>query len=191
MKIVSILAVAIIISFHRYPLLPSLSPSILDRCCSSEQRSYPRNHHSRRPERADPSATPDWTGRIQPSAAYVPNHTPFSNRFDPFFADRLAFLCGECNFDGYLVNIEIPAISPSLVRLLIQFLKELRAQLKSISEFHQVIWYDSIDNRGYLNYQNKLTAQNRPYFDAVDGIFLNYWWKPDDLVMTRRAAGSR
>lgn len=132
---------------------------------------------------------PDGSSHRQPT--YQTNPFKYVHRFDPFFADRLASLCSECNFDGYLVNIEIPAISPSLVRLLIDFLKELRAQLKTISEFHQVIWYDSIDNRGYLNYQNKLNAQNKPYFDVVDGIFLNYWWKPDDLVLTRRTAGNR
>lgn len=105
--------------------------------------------------------------------------------------DRLAALCEECNFDGFLINMEIPTIPGHLVRMLQQFVKELRDRLKKISPFHQVIWYDSIDSHGYLNYQNKLNGENRPYFNNADGIFLNYWWKPNDLLMTKQAAGKR
>lgn len=114
-----------------------------------------------------------------------------SCRFDSFFVDRLASLCEECNFDGFLINMELPNIPGHLVRLLQQFLKELRDRLKKISPFHQVIWYDSIDSDGYLNYQNKLNGKNRPYFNNADGIFLNYWWKPGDLLLTKQAAGKR
>lgn len=87
--------------------------------------------------------------------------------------------------------MELPNISGHLVQMLQQFLKELRDRLKKISPFHQVIWYDSIDKNGYLNYQNKLNGENRPYFNNADGIFLNYWWKPNDLLMTKQAAGKR
>ena len=89
------------------------------------------------------------------------------------------------------MNIEIPQISGQMVAFLQQFLRELRNGLKKISPFHQVIWYDSMDSRGFLNYQNKLNHENRPYFNAADGIFLNYWWKPVNLLETKQAAGAR
>ena len=112
-------------------------------------------------------------------------------RLDSFFIERLASLCEECNFDGYLINMELPTIPSSYVSLLQQFVKELKEQVKKISPFHQVIWYDSIDSRGYLNYQNKLSGENRPYFNNADGIFLNYWWTEGDLLQTKQSAGKR
>ena len=112
-------------------------------------------------------------------------------RFDSFFADRLATLCKEANFDGYLVNIETPSVPTPLLQPLQEFLKRLRSQLRAISPTCQLIWYDSIDVRGALNYQNQLNAQNRPFFNACDGIFLNYWWQPQDLIATRQIAGNR
>ena len=90
-----------------------------------------------------------------------------------------------------MVNFEIPTVSSSLVPLIRSFLKELRTRLKAVSEYHQLIWDDSVDNRGSLNYQNQLNAQNMTYFDLVDGIFLNYWWKPESLAITRNNARER
>lgn len=87
--------------------------------------------------------------------------------------------------------MELPTIPSSYVSLLQQFVKELKEQVKKISPFHQVIWYDSIDSRGYLNYQNKLSGENRPYFNNADGIFLNYWWTEGDLLQTKQSAGKR
>jgi mannosyl-glycoprotein endo-beta-N-acetylglucosaminidase len=31
----------------------------------------------------------------------------------------------------------------------------------------------------------------RPFFDACDGIFLNYTWKEDDLRLSREKSGER
>ena len=87
--------------------------------------------------------------------------------------------------------MELPTIPSSYVSLLQQFVKELKEQVKKISPFHQVIWYDSIDSCGYLNYQNKLSGENRPYFNNADGIFLNYWWTEGDLLQTKQSAGKR
>lgn len=40
----------------------------------------------------------------------------------------------------------------------------------------QIIWYDSMTTSGYVQWQNNITPQNEIFFEAADGIFLNYWW---------------
>ena len=89
------------------------------------------------------------------------------------------------------MNIETRSVPTPLIRPLQEFLKELRLKLKALSPECQVIWYDSVDANGALNYQNQLNAKNRVYFNNCDGIFLNYWWQPGDLVVTRQNAGNR
>lgn len=42
-----------------------------------------------------------------------------------------------------------------------------------------VLWYDSVTVDGKLNWQDRLNAKNRTFFDACDGIFTNYHWKED------------
>ena len=42
-----------------------------------------------------------------------------------------------------------------------------------------VIWYDSVTREGKLRWQDALNVKNRCFFDACDGIFLNYTWKPE------------
>jgi mannosyl-glycoprotein endo-beta-N-acetylglucosaminidase len=58
-----------------------------------------------------------------------------------------------------------------------------------------VIIYDSLSARGHVEYANALAPQNKPLFDACDGIFLNYWWNPGNeerptlLKQSRELAG--
>ncbi len=40
-----------------------------------------------------------------------------------------------------------------------------------------VIWYDAVTVEGKLQWQNELNRLNSPFFQACDGIFLNYTWK--------------
>ncbi len=40
-----------------------------------------------------------------------------------------------------------------------------------------VIWYDAVTVEGKLQWQNELNGLNSPFFQACDGIFLNYTWK--------------
>ena len=114
-----------------------------------------------------------------------------TTRFDSFFADRLVDICTSNHFDGYLINIEIPAVPQNLLRLLSSFLNTLREGLHKQIPDSQLIWYDSIDSRGYLNYQNKLSRESMEWFRNVDGLFTNYWWKPEDLRMSKMMAKQR
>ncbi|CAN0009123.1 unnamed protein product [Laminaria digitata] len=42
-----------------------------------------------------------------------------------------------------------------------------------------VLWYDSVTTEGNLAWQDRLNSKNRVFFDACDGIFVNYTWQPD------------
>ena len=35
--------------------------------------------------------------------------------------------------------------------------------------------------QGNLSWQNELNSLNKPFFDACDGVFLNYFWSCDNL----------
>jgi len=51
--------------------------------------------------------------------------------------------------------------------------------------------YDSVTNEGELNWQNELNAKNSGFFDACDGIFLNYTWSVHNLAHSSLVAGTR
>ena len=180
-----------------YPSFTCL-PSQLDRGRSSQWCSCFRYNHSRRSHRRYPSSTPLWTKLCRATHSTVwfiiipiTIIIYIINRFDPFFADRLVDICNSNHFDGYLINIEIPAVPQNLLRLLSSFLDTLREGLHKQNPDSQLIWYDSIDSRGYLNYQNKLSRENMEWFRNVDGLFTNYWWKPEDLRMSKMMAKQR
>ena len=40
-----------------------------------------------------------------------------------------------------------------------------------------VLWYDAVTTEGKLQWQDCLTDLNQPFFDACDGIFVNYTWQ--------------
>ncbi len=54
-----------------------------------------------------------------------------------------------------------------------------------------MLWYDSVTEAGHLEWQNALTAKNKTFFEACDGIFLNYTWKLENLAQSSLAAGLR
>ena len=46
-----------------------------------------------------------------------------------------------------------------------------------------VIWYDAVTVEGRLQWQDSLTELNAPFFDACDGIFVNYTWRVRHSVL--------
>ena len=69
--------------------------------------------------------------------------------------------------------------------------KEKEVNKQSNDDQHSVIWYDSVTKDGKLKWQNELNSLNQAFFDACDGIFLNYTWSEAHLDRTREAAGDR
>ena len=83
-------------------------------------------------------------------------------------------------FDGWLINIENP-IDPNKIDNVQLFLSRLTDLMHTKITESEVIWYDSVTKSGELKWQNKLCDENKMFFDACDGIFLNYNWSINDL----------
>lgn len=119
-------------------------------------------------------------------------------------ATKLTEIAAHHGFDGWLVNIENRVDPGANVDRLVFFLKSLTMQMRaakrleadrqgtrpsssSSSSSHPsgsaaastVLWYDSVTVEGKLKWQDRLNAKNRVFFDACDGIFVNYTWKAD------------
>ncbi|XP_035424598.1 cytosolic endo-beta-N-acetylglucosaminidase [Cygnus atratus] len=105
-------------------------------------------------------------------------------------SDQLARIAQHYRFDGWLINIE-NTLSAVAVENLAPFLRHLTAQVHSAVPGGLVIWYDSVLEDGALRWQNELNEQNRVFFDACDGLFVNYNWKEEHLERTRRLARQR
>lgn len=103
-------------------------------------------------------------------------------------ADALAFISKYCKFEGWLLNVEC-AIKADKIPLLREFVEYLTQRVHEDVPKGRVIWYDSVTDEGHLSWQNELNGLNRIFFEACDGIFLNYNWSPshlkrtDDLIM--------
>jgi hypothetical protein len=105
-------------------------------------------------------------------------------------ADRLAALAAHLNFDGWLVNIECE-LEPTLVPRLLRLLRRLTAAVRAANPSGMVLWYDAVTTEGELKWQNALNELNEPFFDACDGIWLNYGWKEEELKCSAARAGAR
>ncbi|POI21579.1 hypothetical protein CIB84_014673, partial [Bambusicola thoracicus] len=103
---------------------------------------------------------------------------------------QLARIAQHYRFDGWLINIE-NTLSAAAVGNLSPFLRHLTAQVHGAVPGGLVIWYDSILESGTLKWQNELNEQNRVFFDACDGLFVNYNWKEEHLERTRELSGQR
>ena len=111
------------------------------------------------------------------------------------YADRLVDVCVEYGFDGWFVNVETDLGTASCANDFAGFLHYLREQIKfRVGSHALVIYYDSLSAAGEAAHQNALLASNKAFFDACDGIFLNYGWyagKHDTLARSKLEAGSR
>ncbi|KAI2800217.1 hypothetical protein BLOT_013738 [Blomia tropicalis] len=88
-------------------------------------------------------------------------------------------------FDGWLINIETEIPKEKIV-LMVSFLRLLRSKMKEMLNINHdditVLWYDSVTcDNGKLEWQNELNERNLQFFNACDGIFLNYCWKVKNL----------
>lgn len=102
------------------------------------------------------------------------------------FATKLADLAFHLGFDGWLINIENELLSPAVqVPRMLLFLGQLKTALQAMKPEGLVIWYDAVITTGKLQWQDKLTYLNKPFFDVTDGIFINYTWKLENISMSK------
>ncbi|XP_068770278.1 cytosolic endo-beta-N-acetylglucosaminidase [Struthio camelus] len=105
-------------------------------------------------------------------------------------SQQLARVARHYRFDGWLVNLE-SKLSEAAARNLPLFLRHLTAEVHGAVPGGLVLWYDSVVRSGELRWQNELNEQNRVFFDACDGLFVNYNWKEEQLERSRGLAGQR
>jgi mannosyl-glycoprotein endo-beta-N-acetylglucosaminidase len=97
----------------------------------------------------------------------------------------LVDIAQDYDLDGWLINIE-NTLPTECVENVILFLQLLTKEMREVRGVHsQVMWYDAVTMEGKLQWQDGLTALNKPFFDACDSIFINYTWKESSLVNTR------
>jgi endo-beta-N-acetylglucosaminidase D len=111
--------------------------------------------------------------------------------FDTYYADKLIQIAQYYGFDGWFFNIESKLPNAKYVNKMRDFLLYMTKKTHEVIPGSKVIWYDSVTSNGDLKWQNELNDLNKMYFDACDGIFLNYFWKPEMVERTASRAGER
>lgn len=76
------------------------------------------------------------------------------------FANALISIAKSYQFEGWLLNIE-NKIKLEDINNLIYFIKYLTESIHSEIEDSEIIWYDSVTNKGVLNWQNELNDKNK------------------------------
>jgi len=108
------------------------------------------------------------------------------------YVEQLVAIAQYYGFDGWAFNFETNLLHGNKsARQLVTFLSRLTSRLHSALAGSKVVWYDSVDMQGIISYQNELNANNGPYFEACDGIFLNYNWSTAGLNSSATYAGDR
>ncbi|KAL4424425.1 hypothetical protein ABPG77_005668, partial [Micractinium sp. CCAP 211/92] len=106
-------------------------------------------------------------------------------------AEALARIAACYGFEGWLINIE-NEVPPGHIPNLLHFLRVLTQRMREVAPgWSQVVWYDAVTTDGKLQWQNALTPLNRPFFDACDGLWVNYTWQEDTPAVVKQEAGER
>ncbi len=117
-------------------------------------------------------------------------------------ADKLIEVAEYYGFDGWFINQETKGTTPEQARQMREFLSYLR---KNKDDDMDIMWYDSMTEKGDMDWQNALTEKNDGYlideeddpnfFEKLfnlkddrlaDSMFLNFWW--EDMTATREKA---
>nr|XP_002125915.3 cytosolic endo-beta-N-acetylglucosaminidase-like [Ciona intestinalis]XP_026694401.1 cytosolic endo-beta-N-acetylglucosaminidase-like [Ciona intestinalis] len=106
-----------------------------------------------------------------------------------YVADQMVDIATFYGFDGWLINIE-NTIELEMIPDVVQFVSYLTLKMHEMNPDAQVIWYDSVTKDGVLKWQNELNCKNSLFYDACDGIFLNYGWKDSSLEKSLKLAKS-
>ncbi|KAF7725441.1 hypothetical protein EC973_009615 [Apophysomyces ossiformis] len=99
-----------------------------------------------------------------------------------YYPDKLVALAKYYGFDGWLINIESNFsrhdASPQFKgQQLAELMQYLTTKMHKEIPGSSIIWYDALTVNGEVDYQNELNKWNAPFFEATDGLFVNYWWE--------------
>ena len=53
-----------------------------------------------------------------------------------------------------------------------------------------ILWYDAVTMEGKLEWQDTLSPLNTPFFQACNGLFVNYTWKAETPSQAAAAASA-
>lgn len=110
------------------------------------------------------------------------------------FVKQLVSMAQYYGFDGWAFNFETDLLYRARsAQQLVTLLQQLTQAIHAVILGSQIMWYDSVTIEGTLDWQGRLNEQNQPYFEACDGIFIDYRWTTYDptLQTSARNAGSR
>lgn len=111
--------------------------------------------------------------------------------FDKFYADKLVQIAEHFGFDGWFFNIESSLPNEDYCIKMKEFLSYITKQMHEKIPGSIVLWYDSVISTGKVDWQNALNEKNKMFFDACDGIFLNYTWTPKHIQKSVEFAKDR
>lgn len=100
--------------------------------------------------------------------------------------EALVFVAKQIHFEGWLLNVEC-SLGRDMVPMLRQFVERLTQRTHEDVPHGKIIWYDSIIDSGWVRWQNELNAKNKQFFDACDGILINYNWNETHLMRSVEA----
>ena len=104
-------------------------------------------------------------------------------------ADKMIQAAQYFGFDGWFINQETEGGDTNTANAMQAFMVYFRGKAPSL----KLIWYDAMDQNGYIDYQNALTGYNQTFFQSgstlvSDKMFLNFWWNGGDLASSRANA---
>ena len=99
-------------------------------------------------------------------------------------AEKLAAMANTLGFDGWLLNVE-QGFSRNCTEQIIEFISCLKSALGSSG---CVFWYDALNARNEVKYQNGLSELNISFALVADGLFTNYTWDLERLIRSKDLA---
>ncbi|GAA5920021.1 hypothetical protein JCM1841_000382 [Sporobolomyces salmonicolor] len=129
---------------------------------------------------------------VSPAGSSPSSTSPPFSQVDLRYADMLVDLAVERGFDGWLVNVEVELgldereaggtkrRAKEHANALLVWLRYLRDEMHKRMPDAEVMW--RVPRR--LEWQNCVNDLNLPFVSACDSIFLNYFWRPNDVAAT-------
>eukprot|EP00892_Ulva_mutabilis_P012125 jgi/Ulvmu1/9285/UM050_0034.1 len=91
-------------------------------------------------------------------------------------AKQLAKIAEWYGFEGWLINIE-SQVQVEHVPQVVHFLDTLKAEMHAVTLGNSaVLWYDACDVQGLVRHYCTVNHNNFPFFEACDGMFVDYHW---------------
>ncbi|CCK25834.1 endo-beta-N-acetylglucosaminidase [Streptomyces davaonensis JCM 4913] len=101
-------------------------------------------------------------------------------------AAQLVAVARAYGFDGWFVNAETSGGNAALATDMLGFLRELKSRAAAVGQ--RVTWYDSMTVNGTVSWQGALNAQNQPFFERADDMFVDFRWSASGLASSGQRA---